>query len=247
MLTSPIATEKQLRATMGAAEGEHLEFKTTLKEKDVFRYCVALCNEGGGNLVLGVSNRPPRRIVGTDCFGDVNAVKRQLLDVLHVRIDVYEISMPEGRVVTLCCPSRPAGTPLAYRGKYLMRVGESLVAMTPERLSGIFAETAPDFSRLICAQGAMADLAPEAIEEFRKRWADKSNNPELRTKPAAQLLEDAQLASAGQLTYAALILLAKPESLTRLLPNAEVIYEYRSSDATIEYQDRKEYRAGLLL
>jgi hypothetical protein len=43
-------------------ETEGLEFKEAKKQHDllgVFRYCVAIANEGGGELVLGVSDGPP--------------------------------------------------------------------------------------------------------------------------------------------------------------------------------------------
>jgi len=48
-------------------------------------------------------------------------------------------------------------------------------------------------------------------------------------------------------TYAALVLLGTTQAVKRLLPQAEVIFEYRNSDSVIEYQDRVEYRAGFFL
>ncbi|HEY9708884.1 MAG TPA: ATP-binding protein, partial [Oculatellaceae cyanobacterium] len=49
------------------AETEWLEFKEAKQQYDttkLLRYCVALANEGGGYLVLGVTDKPPRRVVG---------------------------------------------------------------------------------------------------------------------------------------------------------------------------------------
>ena len=62
-----------------------------------------------------------------------------------------------------------------------------------------------------------------------------------------QLLEDAGLTENGHVTYAALVLLGTTQAVRRLLPQAEVIFEYRNSDSVIEYQDRVEYRAGFFL
>lgn len=48
------------------AETEHLEFKEAKQQFDTTKllcYCVALANEGGGHLVLGVTDRPPRRVL----------------------------------------------------------------------------------------------------------------------------------------------------------------------------------------
>jgi ATP-dependent DNA helicase RecG len=50
------------------AETENLEFKEAKNQFDstkLLKYCVALANEKGGCLVLGVTNKPPRQVVGT--------------------------------------------------------------------------------------------------------------------------------------------------------------------------------------
>jgi ATP-dependent DNA helicase RecG len=53
------------------SEGHRLEFKeakTQFDNKKLYKYCVAIANEGGGCLVLGVSDKPPRPVVGTAAF-----------------------------------------------------------------------------------------------------------------------------------------------------------------------------------
>ena len=55
-------------------EHQRLEFKraqTQINQEDIFEYCVALANEGGGHLVLVISNDKPRKIVGTAAVSDV--------------------------------------------------------------------------------------------------------------------------------------------------------------------------------
>jgi len=42
--------------------------------------------------------------------------------------------------------SRPAGQPVHYKGRYLMRAGEELVPMTPDQLKKIMAEGEPDWA-----------------------------------------------------------------------------------------------------
>jgi predicted HTH transcriptional regulator len=65
-------TLEELCAWMNAAhENEHLEFKEAKNQYDttkLFRYCIALANEGGGKLILGVANEMPRKVVGTRRF-----------------------------------------------------------------------------------------------------------------------------------------------------------------------------------
>lgn len=250
-MIEPITTERQLREAMGAPENEHLEFKAAEnqypKEK-LFQYCVALANERGGNLVMGVTDERPRKIVGTQSFSNPEKIKKDILDALGFRVDIYEILIPEGRVLTFFCPPRPIGTPREYKGQYWMRSGESLVPMTPDVLQPIFAESSPDFSQTICEGAMLTDLAPEAIAEFRQQWIRKSDNHALQQVSDKQLLADAGLINHdGRVTHAALVLLGTPQAVKRLLPQAEVIFEYRNSDSAIEYQDREEYRAGFFL
>ena len=48
-------------------ENERLEFKEAKNQFDtikLFKYCVALANEGGGHFILGVTDKRPRKIVG---------------------------------------------------------------------------------------------------------------------------------------------------------------------------------------
>lgn len=135
-------------------ETENLEFKEAKKQFDttkLLKYCVALSNEGGGYLVLGVSDKRPRRVVGSNAFlsaSSLNRVKTLIVDKLKIRIETSELSHPDGRVLVFEVPSRPIGHPLDFDGAYLMRAGQDLVAMTPDRLRRIFDEGKPDwFSR----------------------------------------------------------------------------------------------------
>ncbi len=107
-------------------ENEKLEFKEAKSQFDtesLYKYCVALANEGGGTLLLGVTNTPPRKIVGTHAFPDLDKIKKQIYDKLKFRVDVEEISHPEGRVLAFTSPPRPAGTAFSCDGAYYMRVG----------------------------------------------------------------------------------------------------------------------------
>lgn len=130
------------------AETPNLEFKeakNNFDSKKLVRYCVAIANEGGGHLVLGMADNPPRTIVGTSAFADLQRVAGNIFDRLRFRVEVQEISHPDGRVLVFRIPSRPRGNAYEYEGAYLMRVGESLVGMSSDQLRQIFAEGAPDW------------------------------------------------------------------------------------------------------
>lgn len=130
------------------SETEHLEFKeakTQIDGETLLDYCVALANEGGGRLLLGISNRPPRTVVGSRAVPDLLAKQKWILDVLGFRVDLEEVAHPDGRIVVVHVPSRPRGTAYHHDGRYLMRSGESLEAMSEDRLRAIFDEGRPDW------------------------------------------------------------------------------------------------------
>jgi predicted HTH transcriptional regulator len=60
-------------------ETQHLEFKEAkdqMPENDICRYCVAIANEGGGQLILGITDKKPRKVVGTNTIA--NPIKDSL-------------------------------------------------------------------------------------------------------------------------------------------------------------------------
>ena len=112
------------------------------------RYCVALANEKGGHLILGVTDKPPRKVVGTNAFPNIGEIKTKIYDRLHFRVNVYELMHQDGRVLVFDIPSRPIGQAQEIDGTYLMRAGESLVPMTADQLRRIFAEGLPNWFSL---------------------------------------------------------------------------------------------------
>lgn len=239
-----------LHEILDADEDEHLDFKEAKSQFDsekLIRYCVALANEGGGRLVLGVTNARPRKVVGSMAFPDLGKKKHDILESLRIRVEAYEIRHSDGRVVIFDVPSRHIGTALNYKGCYWMRSGESLVLMSEDQLRRIFTETGPDFSADICANATVADLDSEAIERFRRAWQKKSRNDAVLNASETQLLSDAELIHDGGVTFAALILLGTPKALSRQLAHSEVIFEYRSSEVAGPAQHRVEFRRGFFL
>lgn len=245
----PIDTDR-FHKWINSAESEHVELKeakTQIDSTSLINYCVALANEGGGYLVLGVTNKKPRKVVGSNAYRNVNEAKALLLRSIHFRVDVEEFFHEGKRAVVFTVPSRPIGMPIQYKGAYWMRSGESLVPMTADQLKRIFDEVQPDFSAAICPATTLDDLDPVAIERLRQMWHRKSRNDALLESTDLQLLSDAELIIDGEVTHAALILLGRQTSLSRYLSQAEIVFEYRSNDTSIEYQQRKEFRKGFLL
>jgi ATP-dependent DNA helicase RecG len=107
-----------LCAWMANPEDEHLEFKEARNRFDfeeLVKYCCAMANEGGGRVILGVTNKRPRRVVGSRAFEDFQRTKLGLLERLRLRIDAWEITHPDGRVLEFEVPARPVGVPIQYK------------------------------------------------------------------------------------------------------------------------------------
>jgi ATP-dependent DNA helicase RecG len=241
---------QQLQELMDSRENEHLEFKEAKNHFDfelLVKYCAALANEGGGNIILGVTDKHPRIVVGSQAFENLERTKSGLIERLHLRINASVVNHPNGQVIAFEVPSRPIGYPIQYGGAYWMRSGDTLVPMTPDMLKRIFDESGPDYSAEICSDVTISDLDSSAIKIFRQKWFEKSRNESLLHFSDEQLLADAELTIDGRVTFAALILFGSQKALTRCLPQSEFIFEYRSGDASGGAQQRIEYRKGYFL
>ena len=101
------ATSQQLQEWMTAQENEHLEFKEAKANfhfEKLVKYCAALANEGGGSIVLGVTDKRPRRVVGSAAFAELERTKAGLIGKLKLRIEAEEIAHPDGRVLVFTAP-----------------------------------------------------------------------------------------------------------------------------------------------
>lgn len=99
-------TVAQIDEWIANPENEYLDFEELVKN------CAALANERSGKMILGVTNKPPRRVVGSQAFKDLERTKLGLVDRLHLRIDADVVEHPDGRVIVFQVPSRPIGMPI---------------------------------------------------------------------------------------------------------------------------------------
>lgn len=124
---------------------EFKEAKNQQSERKLFEYCVAIANDGGGSLVLGITDDFPRKVVGTNAYPDIHGIETKVFSCLNFRVNVSEVDHPDGRVVTFSIPPRPQGVPYHINGKYMMRAGSSLVCMSQDALKAIFDEGSLDW------------------------------------------------------------------------------------------------------
>lgn len=241
---------EQLRVWMTAPE-TNLEFKAASggdpHVDSIAKYCVALANEGGGKVILGVTDKRPRKIVGTPAFPEPERTEAGIYQRLRRRVRLEEMDTPEGRVVVIHVPARLPGNPWHLDGKYLKRAGDEQAALSEDELRIILAETGPDFSAEACNAASMSDLDARAIAAFRTRWAGRENDDRRLAWTDEQTLANAELIAGGSPTYAALILFGTHAALGRHLDQCELVFEYRPNDASGPAAERREFREGLFL
>ncbi len=243
MNTSYVTIENLLAAT----EGEHIQFKeakTRFDSNETARICCALANCGGGQLVLGITDKRPRQVVGSNAFDQPERTRKGLIDKLHVMVDFQVLEHTGKRVLVFNVASRPVGLPVQLDGIAWWYEADSLIPMPEEVRRSIYAESGFDFSGEICRAANLADLDEKAVAAFRKTWLENSKNKRIGTLSAEQLLLDCGAITDGGVTYSALILFGTKKAIQKLLPRSEVIFEYRSSEASGPAAQREEFTEG---
>ena len=232
-----------------AKEGEHIQFKEAKRRFDfgeAAKCCCALANNGGGQLVFGISDKRPRTVVGSKAFDQPERTRIGLIEKLKINIDFRLFNYKGKRILVFDVKSRPIGLPVQYDGIAWVYEGDVLKPMPEDMRRKIYDEAGVDFSGTICAGATVEDLDETAIENFRAKWIEKRGNKQLATLSKEQLLHDCGGITDEGVTYAALILFGKNSSIIRYLPQAEIVFEYRSSEASGPANQREEFKAGFL-
>jgi ATP-dependent DNA helicase RecG len=261
MVYTEHVTIEQLR-TMRESE-DHVEFKSALhnfpftggkhtepkdRRRCVLGYVVAMANERGGLLVLGMEDKWPHKVCGSDFAQDMEGnLMDAIYEKLHIRVDAYALYEGNLRVLVISVPSRPIGRLLKFEGVALMRIGESLREMSDTEMLTILTEQEPDYSVKPCEGFTMDDIDSEAMDKLLSKYADKQKNPSFANQPYEQCLIDLGLMVGGKLNYAALILVGKRDAIRRYLPQDEIIIEYRLQESSIPFTARKEIQGPLML
>lgn len=126
--------------------------KPAERRRCILGYVIALCNENGGSLVIGMDDKHPHRVIGTrQCENALGNLESAIYKDTGIRPDVYELfedeSQKRGRVVVIDVPPRPIGRVYKFEDVALMRVGEELKPMSDECYCRIIQEQEPDFSQ----------------------------------------------------------------------------------------------------
>lgn len=257
MLRYTIEQLKQMRESEDHVEfkkGEHgnVSYNGAGKDKPqerrrcILGYVAALCNEGGGRIVIGMHDNYPHKVIGTkQCLNGIGQLESDIYRDMGIRPYIYELYEDEntksGRVLVIEVPPHPIGKVFKFEDVALMRVGEELKPMDDKTYISIIQEQEPDFSEHICDGITIDDLDKDAIRVMKERYAEKQKNPSFVSLPDAQALSDLKLIIGDRVTNAALLLVGKEEVIARLYPQAKVMLEYRNTESQIHFDSRKSF------
>jgi ATP-dependent DNA helicase RecG len=232
-------------------ENEVIEFKEAQNSYDFDKlgmYFSALCNEANLKakehawLIFGVADKG-KTVVGSryrhDSRPHLDSLKKEIADKTTNRItliEIYELTLPEGRVVMFQIPAAPAGMPVAWNGHYYGRDGESLGPLNLEEIERIRKQVAYfDWSAATVEGAKLEDLDQDAIKLARANFAKK--NPRLAENinewSDEMFLKKTKLSVGGKLTRTAILLLGLPESDHFIQPaQARITWQLRDAQGT---------------
>lgn len=211
------------------------------RRKCILGYVVALCNESGGRLVLGMHDSHPHAVIGTSqSVNSIGQLENNIYKDLGIRPMIYELYNAERkRVLVIEVPPHPIGKVFKFEDVPLMRVGEDLLPMDDKTYISIIQEQEPDFSEKFCNEVSFDDLDTEAIAILKRKYAVKQKNPAFASLSDVQALSDLGLIRNDKITNAALLLVGKEGVINQFFPQAKVMLEYRRSEGQIEFNSRK--------
>lgn len=235
-------------------ESETIEFKETLAEKDeAGEVLVSFANKSGGKLYFGVKNN------GTIIGLPNNITEKITRDLSQLYVDNTEpkilptikIEDIENHKVISIEVSKSEKPYHTYKKRPYIRIGSETKNMPQEEYQSrlvYYKNINQDFSSNIVENVSMDDMSPEALLELRKLLKNSGRfKVTIDSLTDIELLKNLQLFRDNKFTVASLVLLAKPESLTKFMPYVEVRYSYKLTDSESRTQDIEIFNGGYLL
>jgi ATP-dependent DNA helicase RecG len=235
---TPTELAELLDRLLAGWENEIVEFKEAgdgYSTDKIGEYFSALSNEANlrgadaGWLVFGVKNST-RQVVGTAYRPEperLQGLKMQIAENAEPSAtfsEILELAHSDGRVLLLKVPPAPRGIPIAWKGHYYARSGESLDSLHLSKLDEIRAQTlATDWTAVVVPSATIDHLEPAAIararQGFTERYSPRIPAEDVAAWDDATFLARARLTRDGGITRAALLLLGADTSTHLMTPH----------------------------
>lgn len=233
-------------------EDEVVEFKkaeSNFDFDDLGKYFSALSNEANLRnqefawMVFGVHDKT-REIIGTTYKNSLISLQKLKQDLAQHLTDyntfreIHELQIEGKRVLLFQIPAAPYGIPIAWKGHFYGRRGESLTALDMNKYDEIRRQTiAQDWSAIAIPEATIDDLDKDAIVKARVEF--KKRNPKYSDDMNAwsdeTFLNKARLTKHGKITNTTIILLGKEESEHMINP---AVAKIRWNLKTLDNQDK---------
>ena len=228
-------------------ENEVVEFKKAENNfdfDDLGKYFSALSNEANLRdkayawLAFGVHDKT-REILGTSFKNSMKSLQKLKHDLAqhttdnHTFREIYELEVEGKRVLLFQIPATPRGIPMAWKGHFYGRNGESLAALDMGKYEEIRRQVVDeDWSKEIVEGASIEDLDEEAIKKAREGYKEHypKQKREVDKWSDEVFLNKAKLTIDGKITNTAILLLGKPESLHFINHIGEIVWRLVEKD-----------------
>jgi len=241
---------EELFELIAQGEGQRLDFKRGVPSvKDLARAVICLANAEGGKILLGVNDYG--RILGCTSY-DVPDMLSGIYRATAppITVDIEEVNTPQGTVLVIHVP-RTSFIHSTTSGLFQRRVGKECLPMSASDVLAFQSERAGlDYTALPLGEARYPDdVDDQALEALRAEI--EVRNPALARYGDLDLLRSLDLLVDGKdhsrLTIAAGLLLGRPETLHKTLPQAEVTYFRQRTETDIRLSERLYLPLPLLL
>ena len=223
-------------------ENEVVEFKKAENNfdfDDLGKYFSALSNEANLRdksfawLVFGVHDKT-REILGTTFKNSMKSLQKLKQDLSQHTTDnntfrdIHELNVDEKRVLMFQIPAAPRGIPMAWKGHFYARRGESLGALDMNKYEEIRRQTVnEDWTAEVVADATLDDLDTKAIAKAREGY--KQRYPKLAKEcdgwDDKVFLDKAGLTVDGKVTRTTLLLVGKETAAHKLHHIAQIVWK----------------------
>lgn len=238
-------------------ESINTEFKSWNKVSDMKKRInlavdelIAFANNKGGTLYFGVEDNG--EVTGCDGNYDLQNIIESIYEKTRpsIFVDPEEIEYNGKKVIALTVASDGI-THATTDGRCLKRLGKNSKPFYPDEMSNRYSEIqSSDFSGRILSDSTEYDI--NKLEVYKLKEKLKARNPEstLADMDDIAFLRDLALVKSDsgniKLTVAGLLFVGKEQAISRLLPQAEVIYLHYSESNLEEYDARLDMKAPII-
>lgn len=248
--------ELDLEEVIKKGESLTVEFKSWIKAKNLKERInlavdelIAFANTKGGTVYFGIED--DGKVTGCfdyDCQNIIERIYDKTRPALFCEIEELEYN---GFKVLAISVENDGLTYATTDGKCLKRLGKNSKPYYPEEMGYRYStRQSSDFSSQIIMDSCESDINLIAVYNLKEKLRIRDNKSTLPDMEDRAFLRDLGLikedGGVDRLTIAGLLFVGKETSITRLLPQAEVIYLHYGKDNLEEYDARIDLRQPII-